>query len=255
MACSFPQSKWTFREADPRNSSTQAVVLVPNMAFGAEMCGMLLGNNHLYHSSSARKQGRASCRYGRCAHKGVERSPARTQFRNATPHQSFFLTPRVNCALRNEELCFGSPHSVAHQAGAHQALHMIALAVDSTNVYLHAHRLQTPPGHSLAWFTTNIRSRSSELLWECLFLSMGGRNGQRCPDSCSHPNDINPSQMLWVWMWQWAEAMLQREQILLGCYLVVNKATCISRMVFYHLLIKELTLGPILISAGVDGRD
>lgn len=51
----------------------------------------------------------------------------------------------VNCALRNEELCFGSPHS-----GAHQALRLIALAVGSINIYLHAHRLQTPPGHSLA---------------------------------------------------------------------------------------------------------
>lgn len=80
---------------------------------------------------------------------------------------------------------------------------------------------------------------------------MGGRNGQRYPDSCSLPDDINPFQIRWVW----AEAMLQREQILLGCYLVVNKPTYISRMVFYHLLIKELTLGPILISAGVDGRD
>lgn len=145
----FPSVK---RRGEPLGRLTQGtaqpkevVVLIPIVAFGAEICGTLLGNNHLYHSSSARKQGRASCRYGRCAHKGVERSPARTQFRNAAPHQSFFLTPCVNCALRNEELCFGSPHS-----GAHQALHLIALAVDSTNIYLHAHGLQTPPGHSLA---------------------------------------------------------------------------------------------------------
>lgn len=87
------------------------------------------------------------------------------------------------------------------------------------------------------------------MLWERPFLSMGGGNGQRYPDSCSHPNDINPSQIRWVW----AEAMLQWEQTLL--YLVVNKPSYISRMVFYHLLIKELTLGAILISAGVDGRD
>ena len=71
----------------------------------------------------------------------------------------------------NKELCFGSPC-----AGVHRDVHPMALDIDSTEVSLCA---QTPPGHISSWFTINIHSRASELLWECPFLATDGRSGQR----------------------------------------------------------------------------
>lgn len=68
----------------------------------------------------------------------------------------------------NKELCFGSP-----RAGAHRDVLWMASDVDSTEVSQHAQRLQAPPGHISSWFTINIHSRASELLWECPFLSVG----------------------------------------------------------------------------------
>lgn len=131
----------------------------------------LLGNHHLplpVSSQPCEEAGTSGLLIWQTCWVWVERSSARTRFRNVSPHQSFTIPPFMGLWIEQ-----GIVFWVTSCWSA------LRCALDGTEVSQHAHRLQTPPGHISSSFTINIHSRASELLWECPFLSVDGRSGQR----------------------------------------------------------------------------